>query len=270
MLWRTRGHPEATGTGQAAMGDSMDSAQRLKQMIDAVDDVVAFTGAGMSTDSGIPDFRSPTGIWKTQKPIQFQDFVASADVRRESWRRKFSGDRTLSDAQPNRGHHALARLVETGKVSTVITQNIDDLHRRSGIPADRIVELHGNAHHASCLSCGKRYELDALRQQFEATGAVADCDACGGIIKTATISFGQAMPEAEMERAQIATMHAELFLVLGSSLSVYPAAGFPELARRLGARLVIVNREPTPQDDDADLVIHAGISDVLAFAADLN
>lgn len=245
-------------------------ALRLREMIDAVDNVVAFTGAGISTDSGIPDFRSPTGIWKSQKPILFQDFVASPSLRRESWRRKFSGDDTLSRAEPNRGHLALARLVATGKVSAVITQNVDDLHRRSGIPSERIIELHGNAHHAHCLDCGQRRELESLRREFEQHDDIAPCDRCGGIIKTATISFGQAMPEAEMERAQIATMHAELFLVLGSSLSVYPAAGFPELAGRLGARLVIVNNEPTPQDDDADLVIHDGISEVLAFAADLN
>src|SRR6185503_11117710 len=157
--------------------------------------------------------------------------------------------------KPNAGHMAVSDLVECGKVSHVITQNIDNLHQDSGVPGDKVIELHGNTRYAKCLDCGERVELLPIRTHFEAHGDPPECAACGGIIKTATISFGQAMPELEMARAEQATLACDLFVVLGSSLVVYPAAGFPLLAKRNGARLVIVNREPTEQDGVADLVI---------------
>lgn len=241
-----------------------EAVVRLHRRLEGARSAVVFTGAGISTDSGIPDFRSPTGLWKTQKPIPFDDFVADPEVRRRYWSRRFSGDRTLEDACPNAGHRAVAELVRRGHVGTVITQNVDDLHRRSGVPAARIVELHGNAHYARCLGCGRRYELADLDAVFREQGDVPPCGACGGIVKTATISFGQAMPEDEMARAEAATRACDLFLVLGSSLSVYPAAAFPEFAVRLGTPLAIVNREPTPQDDLAEIVVRAGVSETLA------
>jgi NAD-dependent deacetylase len=227
---------------------------------------VVFTGAGISTESGIPDFRSPGGIWTRMAPIDFRDFVASAEMRREAWRRRFAMEDSFALARPNAGHEAVAALVARGTASHVITQNIDNLHQLSGVPEDKIVELHGNTRYAKCLDCGARMELAPIRAHFEAQGDPPDCPFCGGIVKTATISFGQAMPEREMARAEKAALDCDLFLVLGSSLVVYPAAGFPLLAKRNGARLVIVNREPTDQDEAADLVINGEIGPALSAA----
>jgi NAD-dependent deacetylase len=248
----------------------MAKVDDLGRMIAAAQNIVAFTGAGISTESGIPDFRSPGGFWTKYKPIEFGDFLASEEARRESWRRKFASHETLQKATPNAGHRALARLVEQGKMSAVVTQNIDGLHQASGVPEDKVIELHGNTTYAACLECLRRYELDWVRAIFAADEQLPLCTACGGMIKTATISFGQSMPEAEMARAQEATLAADLFIVLGSSLVVYPAAGFPILAKRNGSRLVILNREPTDQDDMADLVINAEIGATMSRAVGVN
>ncbi len=250
---------------------SAEDIHALGELIDSAREIVCFTGAGISTESGIPDFRSPgTGLWTKIKPIQFQDFMSSEAARQESWERKFSGDRTMEDAQPNQGHYALARLVETGKCSVIITQNVDNLHQNSGVPDERVIELHGNASYATCLSCQTRYELADLAQQFAQLSRIEPCARCGGIIKTATISFGQAMPEDEMRRAQAAIESCDLCIVLGSSLSVYPAAGFPEYAKRLGADLAIVNREETPLDPIADVVVREQIGPTMAMVVGLN
>jgi NAD-dependent deacetylase len=224
---------------------------------------VAFTGAGISTESGIPDFRSPGGIWTKMQPIAFQDFLADPEARRESWRRRFAMEDTWKTVQPNAGHKAVAQLVARGIASHVITQNIDALHQASGIPDEQVVELHGNTMRAGCLDCGARVEIAAIRDHFERHGDAPDCVFCGGLVKTATISFGQPMPEKQMARAEAASMACDLFLVLGSSLSVFPAAAFPLAARRNGARLAIVNREPTPQDQLANLIINAEIGPTL-------
>ncbi len=251
---------------------SPQDLDRFASMIRDASRIVAFTGAGISTESGIPDFRSPgTGLWNKIKPIEFQDFLASEDVRQESWRRRFeSRDSTWDDAKPNRGHLGVARLVEQGKCIGVITQNVDNLHQDSGVPDEHIVELHGNSRYAACLSCHARFELADLKAQFLARGRVDACDRCGGIIKTATISFGQAMPEEAMQRAQQMTGASDLFIVIGSSLVVYPAAAFPEYASRRGARLVILNREPTPLDNIADLVLHEEIGPTMGFVTGVN
>jgi NAD-dependent deacetylase len=248
----------------------MSETDRLREMIDGAQRIVAFTGAGISTESGIPDFRSPGGIWTKYKPIYFDDFMASDEMRRESWRRKFATDETMVKAEPNAGHRALARLVEQGKMTAIITQNIDGLHQRSGVPASKIIELHGNATYASCLDCGHRHELEPIKKAFVGKGALPLCEKCEGIVKTATISFGQAMPEIQMARAQDETMRCDLFIVLGSSLVVYPAAGFPRIAKRKGAKLVIVNRDATDQDDDADLVIQGEIGPTMSRAVGVN
>ncbi len=248
----------------------MAKVDDLKTMIADAESIVAFTGAGISTESGIPDYRSPGGIWTKFRPIDFGDFLASAEARRETWRRKFASHEVLQKATPNAGHRALARLVEQGKMAAVITQNIDGLHQSSGVPDDKVIELHGNATYTTCLDCRRRYELDWVRDIFAIDERLPLCTACGGMIKTATISFGQSMPEAEMQRAQAATLGADLFIVLGSSLVVYPAAGFPTLAKRNGSRLVIVNREPTDQDEIADLVINAEIGATMSRAVGVN
>lgn len=245
-------------------------ADALQRMIGSARNIVAFTGAGISTESGIPDYRSPGGIWTKYRPIEFGEFMASEEARREAWRRKFATDEVMRKATPNAGHRALARLCELGKMTAVVTQNIDGLHQASGIPDDKVIELHGNATYAHCLECRRRYELDWVRNIFAVDERLPLCTACTGIIKTATVSFGQSMPEVEMQRAYEASMAADLFIVLGSSLVVYPAASFPALAKRNGAQLVIVNREPTDQDEIADLVINAEIGSTLSRAVGVN
>ena len=238
----------------------------LARLIDDAERAVVFTGAGISTESGIPDFRSPGGIWTRMAPIDFDDFLASEEARRETWRRRFALQETLDQARPNRGHRAVAELVRRGTVSSVITQNIDGLHQESGVPAEQVIELHGNTTYAQCLDCGSRHELEDVHAVFEREGAAPRCVRCKGFVKTATISFGQAMPLAPMRRAEDETLAADLFIVLGSSLVVYPAAGFPELAKRNGAALVIVNREPTGLDAIADLVLNRAIGETLGAA----
>jgi NAD-dependent deacetylase len=241
----------------------MADRKQLARMIDDARRVVVFTGAGMSTESGIPDFRSPGGVWSRMTPIYFQDFVASEERRREAWTRTFSGAAGWVGARPNAGHLAVARLAKKGKVGVVITQNVDNLHQDSGVPDDRVIELHGNAGYAKCLRCGERHELAELREPFLEHGVVPTCRACGAIVKTATISFGQPMPTEAMARAEAAALACDLFLVLGSSLVVFPAAGLPLLAKGNGAALAIVNREPTDQDGFADLVLHDEIGPVM-------
>ncbi len=243
----------------------------MRALLDEAERVVVFTGAGISTESGIPDFRSPgTGLWNKVKPIEFQDFMASEEVRQESWRRRFTGDRSMEGAEPNNGHKAVAKLVAEGKVTAVITQNVDNLFQDAGIPDEQVVELHGNASYAKCLSCGARYEMAELEAQFNGLGHVAPCSRCGGIVKSATISFGQAMPEDAMLRAQQFTEGCDLMLTTGSTLIVHPAAGFPEYAKRLGAKLVILNREATPLDGIADLVVHGEIGPALSYVVGIN
>jgi NAD-dependent deacetylase len=241
-----------------------DPIQSLARLVGRTTRAVVFTGAGISTESGVPDFRSPGGVWSRMKPIYFDDFVRSEEARREAWTRTFSGVMRLTGAKPNEGHYAVARLVARGKVTAVITQNIDNLHQESGVPTSRVIELHGNASYAKCLDCGLRHELEVLKQSFLGRGEIPVCRDCGGLVKTATISFGQAMPEAEMRRAEEAALTCDLFIVLGSSLVVYPAAGFPLLAKENGAKLAIVNREPTEQDPFADVVIHDSIGRVMS------
>jgi NAD-dependent deacetylase len=227
---------------------------------------VVFTGAGISTESGIPDFRSPGGIWTKMMPVQFQDYLADPQARRISWERRFEMEATWNAVRPNAGHLAVSELVRRGIVAAVITQNIDSLHQAAGVPESQVIELHGSTRHAKCLTCGTRVEIKDIRVHFNAHGDAPDCKLCGGIIKTATISFGQAMPEAEMERAQEASLAADLMLVAGSSLVVYPAAAFPLVARRAGAKFAILNREPTEQDPYADLVLHREIGPTLTTA----
>jgi NAD-dependent deacetylase len=249
----------------------VNGAQQLADLIRSSARAVVFTGAGISTESGIPDFRSPSkegrgGIWTRMRPISFQDYLADPEARRLSWQRRLEMEETWKATRPNDGHKVVAELVAAGKVAHVITQNIDALHQISGVPDEQVIELHGNTRYAKCLTCGARVEIADIRFHFDAHGEAPDCKFCGGIIKTATISFGQAMPEAEMARAEMASVDADLCLVAGSSLVVYPAAAFPLLAKRAGARLVILNREETEQDPYADLVLHREIGPTLTAA----
>src|SRR6516164_7807178 len=245
--------------------DLETAIDELQELVEGARVIAPFTGAGISTECGIPDFRSPGGLWTRYAPIQFEDFLANREMRSEAWRRRFAMEREFADAKPGRGHRALASLYRAGKVRAVVTQNIDNLHQGSGISAEHVIELHGNSTYAHCLDCGRRYELEWVKQQFTASGEEPpDCGDCGGPIKSATISFGQAMPAAAMQRAEDATRACDLFVAVGSSLVVWPAAGFPLLAKRNGANLVIINREATEYDTIADLVIRDDIGAVLA------
>ena len=240
----------------------MNHAKQLADLIRAADRVLVFTGAGISTESGIPDFRSPGGVWSKIQPIYFQDFVASREKRREAWTRVFNKSAGWVGASPNDGHRAIAKLVEMGKVTAVVTQNVDNLHQDGGVPDDKVIEIHGNASYAKCLDCGMRHELEELRAPWEADEESV-CVNCAGLLKTATISFGQAMPEDKMERATAEAEASDLCIVLGSSLVVYPAAGIPVMAVRAGSRLVIVNREPTDLDPYAHLVLNTEIGPLM-------
>ncbi|MFI5012265.1 MAG: NAD-dependent deacetylase [Hyphomicrobiales bacterium] len=213
--------------------------------------VVVLTGAGMSTECGIPDFRSPGSPWLKNPPMPFDQFLASEEARREAWRRKFALDDHHKGAAPGAGHLALARLVHQDIVETVITQNIDNMHQNAGVPAEKVIELHGNGTYARCLDCGRRHELVSCRRVLEWEHRAPRCEACGGIVKSATISFGQAMPADEMRRATLAANGADLMLAIGSSLVVYPAAGLPLLARDNGAVFLILNRGETGLDEEA-------------------
>ena len=247
------------------------SADALAKQLREASRIVVFTGAGISTESGIPDFRSPGGVWSKMRPIQFQEFVGSEAKRREAWTRVFSGAAGWVGKAPNAGHFAVARLIASGRASAVITQNVDNLHQAAGVPEDKVIELHGNASYASCLSCGLRHELDELRPVFVDRSEIPACRSCGELVKTATISFGQQMPEGPMIRAEEETFGCDLFLVLGSSLVVTPAALFPVKAKRNGARLVILNRAETPLDDLADVVLNDEIGPTMTAAMrDLN
>ena len=243
--------------------DISSGVEQLGALIADASTVIPFTGAGISTECGIPDFRSPGGIWTRNRPIAYDEFVASREARDEAWRRRFAMQATFAQARPGRGHRALASLYRGGKIPAVITQNIDNLHQMSGFASDHVIELHGNTTYARCIGCGKSYELDWVKQRFDQAGGAPDCPDCDEPVKTATISFGQAMPEVAMQRATELAQHCDLFIAIGSSLVVWPAAGFPLMARNCGARLVIINGEPTDQDDVADLVIRHDIGETL-------
>jgi NAD-dependent deacetylase len=245
------------------MSSSIDAlAARLK----AAQRIVVFTGAGISTESGIPDFRSPGGLWSQIKPITYQEFTADEAKRREAWTRAFSGIARWTGSPPNDGHRAVAALMNAGKVSAVITQNVDNLHQDGGADPERVIELHGNAGYATCLDCGLRHELAELRGPFEREGRIPECRDCGGIVKTAVISFGQSLPKDAWSRAEDETLAADLCLVLGSSLTVQPAASLPRTAWEVGIPLVIVNRESTPLDHLASLVLHEEIGPLMKAA----
>jgi len=246
-------------------GDDLNTYHRLLgDLFDRADRVVAFTGAGISTESGIPDFRSPGGLWTKRRIIDYDEFIASPQARLEDWQRRFEMEDQLGAVAPNVGHYALANLVEAGKITHVVTQNVDALHQRSGIPDDKVIELHGNSTYAKCLTCGLVHTIAAIRAEIERKPEAPACVSCGGIVKSAVISFGEQMPQEAMLRAQRAALGADLFLAIGSSLVVYPAAGIPLMAKQNGAELLILNRDPTELDSYADYVVNRSIGEVLS------
>jgi len=257
------------------MDDTRDeTGRRLAALIAAASKIVAFTGAGVSTESGIPDFRSPGGVWDQNKPILYQDFLASAEARRETWRRGLQTYPVVSGARPNPAHLALAALEQQGKLLGVVTQNIDGLHLAAGHAPERVIELHGNAHGVRCLQCDEHADRDTVHARVIAGEDEPPCRTCGGILKPTTVSFGEPMPRRPLTRAEALMRECDLVLVVGSTLVVYPAAGLPETAVRSGAKLAIVNQTPTPLDGLATVVVRGKAGEILpavvALAAELH
>ena len=228
--------------------------------------VIVFSGAGLSTESGIPDFRSPGGVWDRYNPedFYFQNFLVSEASREKYWHMATEMYEPINTAQPNQAHLAIAELEKLGKLDCVITQNIDGLHFKAGNSEEKVIQLHGTAIFVSCLSCQKRYDRDEIQERIKKGQRAPHCDDCGGLLKPRTISFGQSMPEKETQEAYHRSSTCDLFMVVGSSLVVQPAASMPLVAKRNGARLVIINRDPTPYDDMADLVIHGKAGPTMA------
>ena len=249
---------------QSTDADRREAAREaLARLMGSARRITVFTGAGLSTECGVPDFRSPDSPWRVNRPIDFRSFLADPAVRAEAWRRKFAMDDLYAHAAPGRGHLALARMALEGRLVAIITQNIDGLQQAAGLSAEHLIELHGNGTFARCLSCGLRHELEPIRRCFEATGSPPFCG-CGGIVKSASIAFGQPLGTDELRRSTEAALSCDLMLILGSTLLVRPAAQFPVLAKRNGASLAIVNHDPTPLDDAADLVIRDDIGAILS------
>ena len=229
--------------------------------IRASSEIVIFTGAGISTESGIPDFRSPGGLWTRYKPVTYQEYLASEVARVSAWKRRLETHETTKNAKPNLGHYFVNSLNVKEKLIGLITQNVDGLHSEAGLPDDRIVELHGSNRKVICLSCSKEFDPDEIIKTLTGNFASPKCDTCGGILKSATVSFGQAMPQEAMRKAEEWTEQAEVFVVMGSSLQVQPAASFPVIAKHNGALLAIINREPGPLDEIADYVHNGAIGE---------
>jgi len=236
---------------------------RLRDLLAEAGNVVVLTGAGISTESGIPDFRSPGGIWSQYRIIEYAEFMASETARLEDWRRRFAMEDMIGEVSPNAGHEVIAGWVKSDKCACLITQNIDGLHSAAGTPDAALIEIHGNARKAACVSCGLVHSIAQCREQVEQQQRSPVCQSCGGIIKTAVVMFGEAMPEIETDRAFMAAESCDLFLAIGTSLVVQPASGLPLAAKRLGAKLAILNRDETPLDRYADLVVNEGIGETL-------
>jgi NAD-dependent deacetylase len=237
-----------------------DFAEKIR----ASDAIVVFTGAGISTESGIPDFRSPGGLWTRYRPVTYQEYMTSESARVEAWKRRLDGWEQYKNAKPNIGHYFVHSLDAKEKLIGLITQNVDGLHAEAGLADEKIAELHGSSRKILCLKCDNSYDPDEVMKKLVGEFESPKCTACGGILKSATVSFGQAMPEAPMRLAREWTEEADVFIVMGSSLQVQPAASFPVIAKRNSAVLAIINREPGPLDEIADFVHHGAIGEFCA------
>jgi len=242
-------------------GGQATIVERLAAWLRGAARAVAFTGAGISTESGVPDFRSPGGVWTTSQPVYFDEFLHSADARREYWRQKAISHHDFERAEPNAGHRLLAAWEGAGRLRGLITQNIDGLHQLAG--SQQVLELHGTARWVACLTCAARFPAEEMVARFLAVGDPPPCPDCGGLLKHATVSFGQQLPPEVLEAAAQWSRQADVFLAIGSSLVVQPAASLPVIARQRGARLVVLNLEPTPLDDIAQIVLRAPIGATL-------
>ena len=242
--------------------------EMARDILGRADNIVAFTGAGISTESGVSDFRSPGGVWDRYRIVTYQEFMAEEDKRKGYWRMKSELFREMGGARPNRAHKALAELEKMGKLKCLITQNIDGLHQDAGSSPDTVIEIHGTNRTAYCLSCGRKWPIGEVQARLEEEGFDPRCDECGGLVKPSTISFGQSMPESEMRRAYEAALACDLMLMIGSSLQVEPAASIPPAASRGGAKLIFVNRTKTPLDHIAYVLFHEDAGEVLGVIAD--
>ncbi|MBI3835051.1 MAG: Sir2 family NAD-dependent protein deacetylase [Planctomycetes bacterium] len=240
----------------------LEDVKKLAEWIADARSTVAFTGAGISTESGIPDFRSPGGVWSRHKQVMYDEFLNSREARARYWKMRIEAYREFAAAQPNAGHLALAELESTGRLQAVITQNIDGLHQLAG--SKRVIELHGTARKIACVNCGKEWEPEEVHALIDAGNEAPDCDECAAPLKSKTISFGQAMPIEEMAEAERLAMRSDLFLAIGSSLVVEPAASLPRIAALNGATLVIINRDPTPLDCYARLILRSPIAPTMS------
>ncbi|MCH9656281.1 MAG: NAD-dependent protein deacylase [Planctomycetes bacterium] len=240
----------------------MSKIKEIANCLNRSKKAIAFTGAGISTESGIPDFRSPGGIWANSQPVYFQDFMASADSRYEYWRQKSISQNDFNNSQPNAGHQILGKWQNSGRLQAIITQNIDGLHQDAG--SNKVLELHGTAREIMCFGCNARFGATEMVEKFLVDDQVPTCPACDGLLKHATVSFGQQLPEDILEEAIQLSSTADLYFAIGSSLVVEPAASLPRLAKQNGANLVIINRDETPQDVLADWVIHSSIGETLS------
>ena len=242
----------------------MNMEEKARALTAGASRIVGFTGAGISTDSGVPDFRSENGgLWTQHRIVTFQEFVSCEEARVEFWRLALAVRPTMRGARPNAGHEAFVELHRQGRLDALITQNIDNLHQRSGLPADKLLELHGTATEAVCLTCGDRVAADEACRRVEAGEPAPRCRQCGGLLKPATILFGEALPPDVMARAEAAVGQCDLLIAVGSSLEIEPAASLPRVAREAGAHLIVVNRDPTPLDGIADAALHREIGAVL-------
>jgi NAD-dependent deacetylase len=244
------------------MNNDQKAIAKIGQYLAEAKRAIAFTGAGISTESGIADFRSPGGVWSKYQPVYFRDFLSSEDARRRYWKMKKEGYDEFKAAKPNNGHRVLARLEAAGMIVAVITQNIDGLHQDAG--SRRVLELHGTSRYCLCLDCDARFSPDEIQRRMESGVEIPLCDHCGGLLKSATVSFGQSLPADVLTEAFDLSMNADMVLALGSSLVVEPAASIPLQAKNNGARLVIINRTETPLDGLADVVIHNSIGETLS------
>jgi NAD-dependent deacetylase len=244
----------------------MEPIDAVADMILKSKKVVVFTGAGFSTESGVPDFRSPGGVWDKFDPseLNYPNFLRSEEIREKYWRMHKMMWETIREAQPNAGHHAVTELYHMGKLDCVITQNTDGLHQKAGVPDELVIEVHGTMQWVDCLDCHKRYPRADVHDKMLAGETVPRCDSCNGLLKPATIAFGQAMPLEETHEAERRSSNCDLFLAAGSSLVVYPAAQMPVMAKRSGAKLVILNLTPTPHDHHADIVISEKTGETLS------
>jgi NAD-dependent deacetylase len=245
--------------------------QSLKALTDKVADlivnaqrIVIFTGAGHSTESGIPDFRGPDGLWSRFDPNEFtyQNFIRNPETRKKQWQLRYKGG-LVAQAEPNPAHYAIAELDKLDKLDCVITQNVDNLLQRAGVPEEKVLELHGNMQWAVCLSCGQHYPLAQIKARLDASDETPDCEICHGIPKPAVILFGEALPVKVLEEATRRSYNCDLFIVIGSSLVVYPAAYMPIYAVESGAKLVIINISPTPMDQQATALIRAKAGEIM-------